>query len=101
MSPCYKTTMKEVYLVSCDNSSKRKFIMSVADFTPQWDSHLVVVKWLVCRCDAQSYAGWSLVPLAARVLHASQAKGQRPYKDRSLGPLSRGLGVRLATLPLK
>ena len=45
---------------------------------PPWYLYLVVVEWLACLNDPESYAGGGIA--ARRVTHAGQVKGVKPDK---------------------
>ena len=46
------------------------------DHFPPWYLYLVVVEWLACLNDPESYAGGSIA--ARSVTHAGQVKGDKP-----------------------
>ena len=51
------------------------------DFVPPWYLYLVVVEWLACLNDPESYAGGGIA--ARRVTHAVQVKGDKPEEKVS------------------
>ena len=54
------------------------FILGMRANLPPWYLYLVVVEWLACLNDPESYAGGSIA--ARRVTHAGQVKGDKPDK---------------------
>ena len=52
------------------------FYLLLLSLFPPWYLYLVVVEWLACLIDPESYAGGSIA--ARRVTHAGQVKGDKP-----------------------
>ena len=56
-------------------------LLSIHCFPP-WYLYLVVVEWLACLNDPESYAGGGIA--ARRVTHSGQVKGDKPDKKSTL-----------------
>ena len=56
----------------------RGILIGVPYRCPPWYLYLVVVEWLACLNDPESYAGGGIA--ARRVTHARQVKGDKPDK---------------------